>query len=69
MSATETFKIIGPTDATWEKCSVMQQQFSQVVLEDKDFLRRVECYDMDVLGIRKYGRIRVVSLGLLSICN
>lgn len=53
MSMTETFEIIGPTDAMWEKCSVMQQQFSQVVLEDKDFLRRVECYDMDVLGIRK----------------
>jgi hypothetical protein len=27
-------KIIGPVDATWEKCNVMQQQFPQVVLED-----------------------------------
>jgi hypothetical protein len=32
-------------------------------------LRRVKCYDMDVLGIRKYGRSPVLSLGLLSVCN
>jgi len=29
-----------PADATWEKSSVMEQQFPEVVLEDKDFFKK-----------------------------